>query len=140
MTNAEERQQAPENWLGATVPRAWVDRFEAIASQTGRSRDELVRAALGQYLGIDRDWAVTDDPELKALRTELEALRSETLRDRRQLHALTIRLNTFERLFSADKVAPASKEAIAPLFPDDDEEIDDEPDEILFDFLPPRTD
>lgn len=38
--------------VGARVPETWQKKFREIAELTGRTEAEVVREALGQYLGL----------------------------------------------------------------------------------------
>lgn len=125
--------------LSATVPLEWVVKLTKLSEETGCSLEELVRVALAQYLGLNR-FSPSPDSENDSLATL-----------QKQLITLTKKVNDLEPLVS--QVAKLEAKIFAlektvmpelPRLPDSqtftqflatDDEQDDEPDEILMDFL-----
>lgn len=129
--------------LGATVPQEWIDKFEILAKQTGRSVTDLVREALAQYIGIDKS-SSTIVSQLEQFQSELKLLKQK-IREvelyKTQIRELSVRLAVVEQsmgkvrtqLISSDLSSSSEVELIESEI---DEDYEDEPDEILTDFAP----
>lgn len=128
--------------LGATVPQEWIDKFELLAKHRGRSVSELVRDALAQYIGIDESSSKIVS-QLAQFQAELKLLKqkiTEVELYKTQIKELSVRLAVVEQnmgkaqsqLFSSNS---SSSEAWLIDNEIDEDYIDDEPDEVLTDFL-----
>ncbi len=127
--------------LHLSVPAEWVAQLDAIAAASQRPRDEVCREAIARYLAasdrdqLSRDEVIRLESELAALRQQLGRLDAvETA-----LARLTRRQDSLERATDEpQKVRPAEPVSSASTAEDDAEDwglFDDEPDEILADFL-----
>lgn len=133
--------------LGATVPQEWIDRFEKLAKQRGHSVTEVVRDALAKYIGIDANSAKMFS-QLEQCQTEIKLLKkkiTELELYKTQIKDLSIRLSCVEQNIgkiqtqSINTNSKASSETWLIKDTIDEDDFDDEPDEILTDFLPPTV-
>ncbi|MEG3436125.1 ribbon-helix-helix protein, CopG family [Pannus brasiliensis CCIBt3594] len=106
--------------LETTLPRPWLDRLRAIARERGQSIEEVTRQAIAAYLGIS-----PIEMEIATLRLEI----GEISKLSTQIAALHARLSLLEgrALMRTPSTAVESGE---------EDDYEDEPDEILNDFLP----
>ncbi len=122
-----------------TVSPEWADQFNQLSLETKRSVEELVQEALGQYLEQSQTSLLSNSPaiESSSLSKELSILKQ-------RVQSLELLLNQVAKLES--KISALEKIVIpeisipphstfAQLLTNDDED-DDEPDEVLTDFLP----
>ncbi len=148
--------------LGATIPLEWIERFDTLAKERGRSRTDIILEALAQYLGIEGNQVVLKS-EVEGIKSQLTALQDRVAKTERygqQLAVMMSKLQQLERIVvsndsskedsdaaAAQSSSPESasvksldKDSFGSLDEDDldDEDLYDEPDEILADFLPPR--
>ena len=65
--------------IGARVPQDWQERIRAIAAVAGRKEAEIIREALGQYLG-------TTDPS--SVKTAIAVLQERVINLERKLGRL----------------------------------------------------
>lgn len=126
--------------LSVVVPAAWVAQIDGIAAETERSRAEICREAIARYLTV----AAGERDEIASLKAELSALQQQLARldaIEAALARLSRRQDTLERSTPASDPSPRSQAAAAPATaapPADAEDwglFDDEPDEVLADFL-----
>ncbi|MFB2893736.1 hypothetical protein ACE1CI_12560 [Aerosakkonemataceae cyanobacterium BLCC-F50] len=108
--------------VGCKVPQEWLAKIELLAKERKTEPSKIIYEALAQYLGEN---ANTDDSRLNALEVEVTMLK-------RQLAELTILVKN--RQPSSLAILPE----VQPNADDDDDFVEDEPDEILYDFLPPE--
>jgi hypothetical protein len=108
--------------VGCKIPQEWQAKIELLAKERKIEPNKIIYEALGQYLGEN---ANTDDSRLNALEVEVTMLK-------RQLAELTILVKNRQSISSG--MLPE----VQPNAEDDDDFIEDEPDEILYDFLPPE--
>jgi predicted transcriptional regulator len=137
-----DRQKIKKITLSTKVPRSWGNKLEELAEQTGRSPTDLLREALAQYLGVE-DQKSADIDRLGAIEAELAALNQKVAElepYKTQMVAILTRLVVVERAVANNQhpgnitqTFSVEMQAIA------DDDIDDEPDEILIDFLPNRS-
>lgn len=120
--------------LGAMIPQEWLDKLSDLSKSTGRSLNDLVREAIAQYIGIDETKynLLELNKQLTILQEKIAFLES----DRGQIQKLGLRLQILEH-----QLAKIPNQAIytEKLSRDNnliDDNVDDEPDEIIFDFLP----
>jgi outer membrane murein-binding lipoprotein Lpp len=136
-------QNRDEARLEANVPQAWIEQFETLAKQNGRSVCELVREALARYLGISGQQPATSldrlSSELKTFKAELAELTQKVnaLSEKSYLiTTMSARLTTLERAIALDNSMQTTASTTPSQSMDaDDNDYDDEPDEILTDFL-----
>lgn len=108
--------------VGCKIPQEWQEKIALLAKERKTEPNKIIYEALGQYLGEN---ANTDDSRLNILEVELTMLK-------RQVAELAILLKNRQpsSLGMSMKVQPNVEE--------DDDFVEDEPDEILYDFLPPE--
>ena len=148
--------------LGATIPEEWIERFDTLAKERGRSRTDIILEALAQYLGIEGNQVVLKS-EVERIKSQLTALQDRVAKTEgygQQLAVMMSKLQQLERIVvsndsskedsdvaTAQSSTPESasvksldRDSFASLDEDDldDDDLYDEPDEILADFLPPR--
>jgi hypothetical protein len=104
--------------LEIPLPRVWLDRLQSLAREQGKSIEEITREAIATYLGVS-----SLEMEIIDLKREMKAVSSLSM----QISDLNRRLCQLE----------AGSLPIRPIAVDseDDGEYEDEPDEILNDFL-----
>lgn len=117
--------------IQVAVPFAWLSKVEKLAKVRDRSNQEILQAAIAQYLGVPL-------PDQDSRLGQLEA----------QVHALKTQLSQLNRTISQfqNQPQPAStpplKEQTQPVpsgnWIDEEDDDVDEPDEVLLDFLPPE--
>lgn len=130
----------------AKVPQEWVEQLETIAKQTGQSVNDLVREAIAQYLGVEKfsfstppDWERLN-AELTTYKTQLEEL-NQKIDDLSTYSQLVTTLQMRLTALEGRVIQNNQDEAIVTSSPEldiNEDDYDDEPDEILFDFLPRR--
>jgi metal-responsive CopG/Arc/MetJ family transcriptional regulator len=136
------------------IPSAWLEQFEQLAEQAGRSTGELVKEALEQYLMVNKNQQNQEfapkepsvasesfSQEIKTIKAELVQLTQQVakLSNYSQLVTTTsARLTVLERLLnnSNSTVATMTNSSVKEVREEDDDDDCDEPDEILTDFLP----
>lgn len=104
-------------------PQSWQKKIEEIAARRNRTSEEVVHEALAQYLG---ERTSTLHHRLQAVETDIQQLRA-TIQDLQQRLQQAATVMTFP--ISSPTPSTTS---------DEDEELEDEPDEVLYDFLPPE--
>ncbi|MFB2835950.1 hypothetical protein [Floridanema evergladense] len=108
--------------VSCKIPQEWEAKIELLAKERKTQPSKIIYEALAQYLGEN---ANTDDSRLNALEVEVTMLK-------RQIAELTILVrNRQPNSLTKLPEVPANVE-------DDHDFIEDEPDEILYDFLPPE--
>ncbi|WP_013322874.1 ribbon-helix-helix protein, CopG family [Gloeothece verrucosa] len=132
-------------FLGAKVPQEWINQFEKLAQQSGRSVTELVRDALAQYIGIDASSSKVVS-QLEQVQIELKLLRqkiAEMELYKTQIRELSVRLAAVEQSrgkersqFLSPNSLSFSQSSLIKSETEEDEDYEDEPDEVLTDFLP----
>ncbi|MGC9526471.1 MAG: ribbon-helix-helix domain-containing protein [Limnospira sp.] len=126
-----------ERTVNIAIPQEWAHRLQERSRQTGCPISELLREAVGQYLATDIPTSSPSPVELELLKREVSELRRQLFVLEKTVPAFKLlesRVAMLERRVGWGRVTPGS--STAPAVDDDDEEIDDEPDEILTDFLP----
>ena len=122
------QQESRKQKVTVKLPNTWVEQLEALSQATGRSQNELLSEAIGRYLGQDDSTASdsTVSDRLQKLEQELSDLRQ-----------------TVDQLVQAQAFASLARSTQPAMEPSrssedsDDDEIEDEPDEILYSFLEP---
>lgn len=108
--------------INCKIPQEWQAKIELLAKERKTQPSKIIYEALGRYLGEN---ANTDDSRLNILEVEVTMLK-------RQVAELVILVKN-RQISSLSMVTKAQQNA-----EDDDDFIEDEPDEILYDFLPPE--
>jgi predicted DNA-binding protein len=124
----KSHQESRKQKVTVKLPNTWVEQLEALSQATGRSQNELLSEAIGRYLGQDDSTASdsTVSDRLQKLEQELSDLRQ-----------------TVDQLVQAQAFASLARSTQPAMEPSrssedsDDDEIEDEPDEILYSFLEP---
>ncbi len=131
-----------EIMLGAKVPSQWREKYEALARDAGISLTEVVRDALAQYIGAHNKSSALVSP-LELLQSQITTLREqveELMLYKNQMRELSIRLSVLEQGITKiqTELVPSGTISVsdAVLIDPDEEYFEDEPDEILTDFLP----
>ena len=122
------QQESRKQKVTVKLPNTWVEQLEALSQSTGRSQNELLSEAIGRYLGQD-DSSASDS----TVSDRLQKLEQE-LSDLRQTVDQLVQAQAFASL--ARSTQPAMEPSRSSEDSDDDE-IEDEPDEILYSFLEP---
>jgi hypothetical protein len=133
------KETMSEQPMRCRIPLAWQLQLEAIAQRTDQSIEQLVYHAIGQYLGqIEK--AVIEKPAIEPPASALNEVRQQVL-------ALTARMTALEQAACPESPArsPISLPLVVPLLVEEnlseveEDDIEDEPDEILYDFLEPHN-
>lgn len=127
--------------ISCQVPSAWKAKLERLATERHRAPEQIFYEAIAQYLGetavteaAERDPMVMFSAEIAVLRQEVSSLRAMIQSATQPFLAQADQSNS-----SADiSAAPAMRSTPSSSLTDDDwDEDEDEPDEILYDFLEP---
>jgi hypothetical protein len=120
--------------LNLELPLEWLEKIETLAQQKRQTVAEIITDLIGQNLGLD----------LHTLKLNRLAKQNQQLEDRLkvlenqdyQLEKLNYRLEILEKLVAQLQTQKFSaRSSLLNLPINDDDEIEDEPDEILTDFL-----
>ncbi|MBD3882814.1 hypothetical protein IFO70_13660 [Phormidium tenue FACHB-886] len=125
--NSVEGRTMSEQPMRCRIPLAWQLQLEAIAQRSGQSVEQLIYQAIGQFLGQAEGNRV-EPAALDALQSLDEV--------KLQLLTLTTRVAMLER--SVGVQADTARVGSPISTPEDeapDDEIEDEPDEIMISFL-----
>lgn len=114
--------------VSCEIPQKWRGKIERLAAERNIHQSQIIYEALAQYLGEN---ANTNESLLNALEAEITILK-------RQVAGVTMLVTGLQkRSFGTNP--PLEKLAqVQPRADEDDDYIEDEPDEILYDFLPPE--
>ncbi|MBE9179929.1 hypothetical protein IQ268_15260 [Oculatella sp. LEGE 06141] len=141
---------AEQPMVGCQIPQEWQEKLEAIAANTGRQATQIVYEAIAQYLAeTDIGTLAGQLREVKHRLEQVEKRMGQADVLAEQIIALSARLVALEDTTDSPQALPtqfatniyhtnavsvaehqAIVDAIAGL-----EEVEDEPDEILYDFL-----
>ena len=126
------------------VTPAFLARIDGLARTQNQSISQLILAALNQYIDLAENASPTND-SLRIIQSELKLLQAKTNKIdefKQALDSLSFRLKNLEQLLAhlqsqksltlADNNLPAAANFIGEL---DEDDTDDEPDEILTDFI-----
>ena len=124
--------------IETTVPQEWANQLNQFSLETGRSVKELVQEAIGQYL---KTISTSLNPNSKQLEDSLLEQELLILQQKvqslellfHQVSKLEAKITSIEKIIIPE-VPITSDSTFAQLLTDDSDE--DEPDEILTDFLP----
>ncbi|MFM6208313.1 hypothetical protein, partial [Planktothrix sp.] len=124
--------------IETTVPQEWVNQLNQFSLETGRSVKELVQEAIGQYL---KTISTSLNPNSKQLEDSLLEQELLILQQKvqslellfHQVSKLEAKITSIEKIIIPE-VPITSDSTFAQLLTNDSDE--DEPDEILTDFLP----
>ncbi|MEM8637489.1 MAG: hypothetical protein AAGG51_01535 [Cyanobacteria bacterium P01_G01_bin.54] len=115
-----------------SVPIAWLSQLQQLAQQRDRATPDLLQEAIAQYLGVPLPQR---EERLHQLEAEMRQLKG-------QLAGLNRQLSQLQRpspIMPDASVAIASGNGQGEIIaqpPEPENWIDDEPDEVLYDFLP----
>lgn len=129
--------------LGVKIPQNLASKYEKLAKETGKSVNELVQEALAQYIGI-KDKPPLNSANLEESKSELTLLKhrvTEIELYKTQIRDLSFRLSVLEQGMSKMQTQMISSHQLSAPVLDvknspEDEDTEDEPDEVLTDFLP----
>jgi len=113
--------------MQVNISRDWQEKIGKIASDRQKSSQEVVQEAIALYLG---EVAANSGDRLVALEQEVIRLRQMV----NQLHT-TVTVMRKQQLSETSHQNPPVSGTV--LMPETDEDMEDEPDEILYDFLEP---
>ncbi|MFM6191656.1 hypothetical protein [Planktothrix sp.] len=124
--------------IETTVPQEWANQLNQFSLETGRSVKELVQEAIGQYL---KTISTSLNPNSKQLEDSLLEQELLILQQKvqslellfHQVSKLEAKITSIEKIIIPE-VPITSDSTFAQLLTNDSDE--DEPDEILTDFLP----
>lgn len=135
-----------DTYLGATVSSELFQKYQDLSQKRDQSLEDLVKVALSQYLDgqdqIDVPSVGTLNGEILALKDRVKELESTQY----QVNHLSLKLQVLEH--KIEHLSSENKEKIqsfsSPIIDnhaslnqeDDDEDDYDEPDEVLWDFIP----
>lgn len=117
--------------ISCDIPLQWKIKIEQIATARKKTSQEIAGEAIALYLGENNEIALTRIQQLEA---EVFTLRQNLTQLTTTVHDLQQRLTTAASVM-ATSPSPMTKKNTQPLTSFSDEEIEDEPDEILYDFL-----
>lgn len=116
--------------LSLNLPDEWLDELAKISLQKEQNIEELVKDIIGQYLTIDVEPLKIEEilQKNKAIEGRLKVLENKN----QQIEKLVNRLSILEKLVASLQI----NKSLAPVqFSQNCDDIEDEPDEILTDFL-----
>ncbi|MDV3000214.1 MAG: hypothetical protein N5P05_001820 [Chroococcopsis gigantea SAG 12.99] len=113
-----------ETPIATVIPAQWLRQLEKLAAEKESSVSEVIKKAIEQYL-------ITNDsnPDLRPLKQQIQQLSEQVqiLRNaQHKINHLDLRVCILEK-----KVLPT----LSPDVAEDGEEYEDEPDEVLTDFI-----
>jgi predicted DNA-binding protein len=126
--------------IQTTVPQEWADQLCELSLETGRTVEELVQEALGQYLERIKTAFVPASIDLEASNIEVQKELSILKQKVQSLEQLLNQVAKLEaKIFSLEKIVSpelsiSPNSTFAQLLTNDEDY--DEPDEIMTDFLP----
>lgn len=120
------------------LPIAWLTKIQHLAEQRERSSEEVLQGAIAQYLGVplpDQESRITQlEADIRALNRQIRQL-STTLSQ--------IQLSAIDTTVASSPIDAADMDTVETVRSQPsgnwiDDDTDDEPDEVLYDFLPPE--
>lgn len=120
--------------LNLELPLEWLEKIESLAQQQGQTLEETITDLIGQNLGLDIQALKVNRLFKQNLELEqrLAVLESQDY----QIEKLHNRLEIMEKLIAQLQTQRfSSRPTLLNLPAVDDDDIDDEPDEVLTDFL-----
>ncbi|VXD24572.1 conserved hypothetical protein [Planktothrix serta PCC 8927] len=126
--------------IETTVPQEWADQLGELSLETGRTVEELVQEALGQYLARIKTAFAPASIDLEASNIEIQKELSILKQKVQSLEQLLNQVAKLEaKIFSLEKIVSPElsippNSTFAQLLTNDEDY--DEPDEIMTDFLP----
>lgn len=128
----------PEITVSCQVPIDWKEKIDRLAAERKKEPQQVIYEALALYLGED---ARTTDKRFLVLETELTILQKEQMQLSTTVKNLQQKLQAAASMIgvpdSVLPILPCTAKA-SPVQTIDDDDYEDEPDEILYDFLPPE--
>lgn len=121
--------------LELQIPSQWKEELQKLADKNNQSLPEFTREIIGQYLAIKHEKL-----QQKQIKGEIEALKNrvKTLEEKDyQIEKITNKYNILEKLIASLQTQIFTSKTINEnSIIEDDDDIEDEPDEILTDFFP----
>ncbi|MBE9145131.1 hypothetical protein [Planktothrix mougeotii] len=120
--------------IETTIPQEWASQLNQLSAETGHSVDKLVQEAIGQYLENVKSSSISNSTNLDSLNLHQDLLilqqKVESLEPLLyQVAKLEAKIVALEKMIPEVPIIPNS--TFAQLLTNDD----DEPDEVLTDFL-----
>lgn len=123
-----------QTMVSCQIPSDWKAKIDRLAAERKKEPNQIIHEALAQYLGED---AKIKDSRLNTLETEVKFLRSLISQLDLTVKGLQQRSQT-AIISEAASVQLSQTLQMQPNADEDDDSVEDEPDEILYDFLPPE--
>lgn len=119
--------------VNCQIPQNWKSKIERLAAERKKEVSQIIYEALAQYLGED----------VEASNTRLLTLQAEVIVLQKQLAELNTTVKKMQQQLLVTTSPLSISHPYAQNFkqfspPEDEDLIEDEPDEILYDFLPPE--
>ena len=122
--------------VSCQVPPDWKAKIEGLAVLRGKTPEEIIYEALGQYLGEEQS---TNENRFNNLEVEVSSLNTNIASLTSTVKDLQQRLVTAASIISipeTNSITPQQRLSnINSLYQED---LEDEPDEILYEFLDPK--
>jgi predicted transcriptional regulator len=121
--------------VSCQIPQDWKVKIEHLATERKKEPSQIIYEALAQYLGQEVN---RNESRLNTLEAEITTLRGSIS----QLELIVKHLQQRSHVVAAGSnsstvsVNPSPIQSVQPFI--DDDLMEDEPDEILIDFLPPE--
>lgn len=137
-------RQPPKAMVGARIPKAWVEKLKALSEATGRSQTDLIVEAISRFLDEEVD---TMSDRLLSVEQEIHVLHQHLTKvpDSNDVAMLAFRVQKLEEAIATVPAALQTRSSGLSTLPTVSlselsyEDIEDEPDEILYDFLEPEA-
>lgn len=118
--------------ISCDVPSQWKIKMEEIAAARNKTSEEILSDAIALYLGEDIEITST---RIKLLEAEVSTLRQNMAQLTATVNDLQQRLTTAASIMSVSSSPLKITAPVSETTPSFYEEMEDEPDEILYDFL-----
>ena len=126
--------------IGAFIPQDWLEDIDAVCTQQGRTRSEwlasLIAEALGKTQGNRLIALQQRVDRLEQNQQEMGTLQQQLATLKQEVQSLQMQMHYFQA--QSTPVNSLQRPQVQPSVPFDFPETEDEPDEILYDFLEPR--
>ncbi len=120
--------------LNLELPLEWLEKIESLAQKEGQTLEETMTDLIGQNLGLDIQALKLN--RLRKQNLELEQRLAVLESQDYQIEKLNHRLEIMEKLIAQLQTQRfSSRPTLLNLPAVDDDDIEDEPDEVLTDFL-----
>lgn len=122
--------------VNCKIPSDWKKKIKRLAAERSQSSEEIIYEAIASYLG---ETTSKTNSRIDTLEKEVSLLHSTIAQlssSIKKLQQQAIAAASTNNLYSTS--ATERQRTIAALEFDEDDGVEDEPDEILYDFLPPE--